>query len=95
MEIMETMPYGKWIAIEHEFDGKELVTIYGHLSKKRVDKGDKVDEGDKIGDIGSTGYSTGPHLHFGVYSADQFEISKINGRDIPTGAHVNPMRYLE
>jgi len=87
--------YGKWIAIEHEFDGKELVTIYGHLSKKRVDKGDKVDEGDKIGDIGSTGYSTGPHLHFGVYSANQFEISTINGEKIPTGAHVNPMRYLE
>ncbi|QQS61701.1 MAG: peptidoglycan DD-metalloendopeptidase family protein [Candidatus Moraniibacteriota bacterium] len=87
--------YGKWIAIEHEIDGKKLVTIYGHLSKKRVGKGASLKENDQIGSVGSTGYSTGPHLHFGVYSASQFEISTVNGEKIPTGAHVNPMKYLE
>lgn len=90
--------YGKWIALRHNINGKEFVTLYGHLSKKSVKKGDSVKEGERIGDMGSTGYSTGPHLHFGVYSADSFEIvnsTKVSGVKIPTGAHVDPMRYLK
>ena len=90
--------YGKWIAIEHEKGGKKLVTLYGHLSKKRVKKGDSVAQGQKIGDMGSTGYSTGPHLHFSVFSASSFEVvdsAKVSGIKVPIGAHVNPMKYLE
>ena len=90
--------YGKWIAIEHEINGKKLVTLYGHLSKKRAKKGDSVSQGQKIGDMGSTGYSTGPHLHFSVFSSSSFEVvdsAKVSGIKVPIGAHVNPMKYLE
>ncbi|NCU42384.1 MAG: hypothetical protein EOM19_06750, partial [Candidatus Moranbacteria bacterium] len=88
--------YGKWIALQHTIDGKNFVTLYGHLSKKSVKKGEGVKEGDRIGDMGNTGNSTGPHLHFGVYSAESFELNNFSGGGkIPIGAHVDPMRYLK
>ncbi|MBP9751663.1 MAG: peptidoglycan DD-metalloendopeptidase family protein [Candidatus Moranbacteria bacterium] len=86
--------YGRWIAIDH---GNGLLTLYGHLSKQSVKKGEKVDEGEQIGLSGNTGYSTGPHLHFSVFSSDSFEVvpsSKVSGISVPIGAHVNPMKYL-
>ncbi len=86
--------YGQWLAVDH---GDGLVTLYGHLSEKYVGKGDKVDEGEKIGKMGSTGYSTGTHLHFTVFDADSFEIAQskiVSGLYIPTGASVDPERYL-
>ena len=86
--------YGKWIAIEHN---NGLTTLYGHLSKQLVKKGENVDRGEKIGLMGSTGYSTGSHVHFGVYTTESFEIvksSSIKGLLIPTGAHINPAKYL-
>ena len=55
--------YGNLIVIKHE---KNLCTYYGHLSKRRVRKGQRVRKGDLIGNVGSTGASTGPHLHFEV-----------------------------
>ncbi len=54
---------GNYILIDH---GQGLTSVYLHLSKKNVKEGDFVRKGDKIGEIGTTGRSTGPHLHWGV-----------------------------
>lgn len=68
--------YGNVIDIEH---GNGVVTRYGHLSRIEVAVGDTVFRGQKIGQIGSTGRSTGPHLHYEV---------RINDRP------VDPRRFL-
>ncbi len=54
---------GTFVMINH---GCGLITNYLHLSKVFVKRGDKVVKGDLIGEVGSTGRSTGPHLHWGV-----------------------------
>lgn len=69
--------YGKVIIIDH---GNGYTTRYGHLSEFNCYPGDRVTKGDIIGYVGSTGYSTGPHLHYEV---------RING--IP----VDPIRYMK
>lgn len=55
--------YGKAVIINH---GAGKSTLYGHASKIVVRKGERVDAGETIAKIGSTGFSTGPHLHFEV-----------------------------
>ncbi|WP_077618640.1 peptidoglycan DD-metalloendopeptidase family protein [Litchfieldia sinesaloumensis] len=59
--------YGHVIFIEHP-NGYE--TVYAHLSKRSVQVGEKVEKGQLIGHIGSTGNSTGPHLHFEVHNGE-------------------------
>ena len=56
--------YGNYIIINH---GNGYQTLYAHMSKTIAKKGQWVSQGTKIGLVGSTGYSTGPHLHFMVY----------------------------
>jgi murein DD-endopeptidase MepM/ murein hydrolase activator NlpD len=68
--------YGKMIKIQH---ADKIETIYGHCSRLRTAVGDNVKKGQLIGDVGSTGNSTGPHLHFEVI---------INGKV------VNPYPYI-
>ena len=53
--------YGNLIIVQHE---DNMETYYAHLSDIYVNVGESVNEGDIIGSVGSTGYSTGPHLHF-------------------------------
>lgn len=67
--------YGNYIVINH---GGGLMTAYAHLNSRLVQVGDKVSAGQKIGTVGSTGASTGNHLHYEVY---------VNG------STVNPLSY--
>jgi len=61
-------PYGLAILIMHDFgyEGEHLETVYAHLSEADVIYGQEVTTGEKIGLVGDTGASTGPHLHFEV-----------------------------
>lgn len=69
--------YGQMIELDH---GNQLVTRYAHASRMLVKPGDLVKRGQKIAEVGSTGRSTGPHLHFEV---------------LVDGVHQNPARFLK
>lgn len=60
--------YGNYIIIDH---GNGYKTLYAHMSKTIAKKGAWVNQGAKIGLVGTTGYSTGPHLHFTVYKNNE------------------------
>jgi len=93
--------FGKWVFIKH---GNGLSTLYAHLSTISVSSGQQVGTGDVVGYSGSTGYATGPHLHFGVYATSgskiaTFPSSSCKGKSytMPVGdvtAYLNPMSYL-
>ena len=61
--------YGRYIILASEVNGVTVETIYAHLSKISVSAGQMVERGDTIGLVGSTGDSTGNHLHFEVRGA--------------------------
>jgi len=76
IEANERAGYGRLVVVDH---GYGLTTYYGHLSSFNVLAGQQLRRGDTIGNVGVSGRSTGPHVHYEV---------RING------APVNPMRYL-
>jgi murein DD-endopeptidase MepM/ murein hydrolase activator NlpD len=76
MEADERAGYGRLVVVDHGFG---VTTYYGHLSSFNVIAGQQLRRGDTIGNVGVSGRSTGPHVHYEV---------RING------APVNPMRYL-
>lgn len=69
--VLDTYDYyrGRYLIIDH---GHGVLTYYQHCSELYVKEGDKVSRGDVIAAVGSTGISTGPHLHFGVCVNDVF-----------------------
>ncbi len=93
--------YGKWVFIKHD---NGLSTIYAHLSVISVSKGQSVGTGEVIGYSGSTGYATGPHLHFGVYASEGSEIASFPSKSCSgktytmpvadVSAYLNPLSYL-
>ncbi len=62
--------YGNMVEVDH---GNDLVSRYGHASRVWVKKGDLVKRGQKIAEVGTTGRSTGPHLHFEVLVQGVFQ----------------------
>lgn len=60
---MDENGYGNLVVIEHD---NGFQTWYAHMQRRKVKKGDLVYGGERIGDMGSTGYSTGSHVHFEV-----------------------------
>jgi murein DD-endopeptidase MepM/ murein hydrolase activator NlpD len=92
--------FGKWVMVKHP---NGLSTIYAHLSSIKVSEGQTVSTGDVIGFSGNTGYSTGPHLHLGVYATEGVRIEKYtNSRGCKEArmpladirAYLDPMLYL-
>jgi murein DD-endopeptidase MepM/ murein hydrolase activator NlpD len=69
--------YGRVVKIRHDFG---FETVYAHLSRIRVAKGERVAPGERIGDMGNTGRSTGTHLHYEI---------RVNGKP------VNPMKFIK
>ncbi len=69
--------FGNVVFIDH---GKEQTTVYAHLSKINVKKGESVQQGQNIGAVGATGWATGPHLHF------EFRMG---------GKHVDPITVIK
>lgn len=62
--------YGNVVMITHLIDGKVWTTVYGHLDSVAVEAGQTVMPGTVIGKLGSTGWSTGPHLHFEIHQGE-------------------------
>ena len=69
--------YGNLVEVDH---GNGFVTKYAHLHKSYVKKGQYLERGDDVGELGSTGRSTGPHLHYEI---------------IYQGKDVNPMPFVK
>lgn len=96
--------FGKWVMVKHP---NGLATLYAHLSQIQVSGGQSVTTGQLLGYSGTTGYSTGPHLHYGVYASAGVQITTLAAARgatspcagavipiAPTNAYLNPSSYL-
>lgn len=95
--------WGKWTLIDH---ANGLTTLYAHQDVIGVTPGQQVRTGEVIGYVGSTGYSTGPHLHFTLYAKAGVTVRKFNEIKTVTScgpastpvaatdAYIDPMLYL-
>ncbi|WGT40618.1 peptidoglycan DD-metalloendopeptidase family protein [Lysinibacillus sp. 1 U-2021] len=77
--------YGNVVILTHSIDGQIYTTVYAHLSAFNVSVGQEVTQGQQIAAMGSTGRSTGPHLHFEVH------IGPWKGQAVGS---VNPLKYI-
>ncbi|AMQ08622.1 peptidase M23 [Sporosarcina psychrophila] len=77
--------YGNVIMVTHSIDGQIFTTVYAHLSSINTSAGQQVAKGQFIGKIGTTGASTGPHLHFEMH---------IGNWSASGPSAVNPLRYV-
>ena len=77
--------YGNVIMITHSINGQIFTTVYAHLNGYNVGSGQSVSKGQVIGQMGNTGRSTGPHLHFEIHNGP-WNGSRSNA--------VNPIRYV-
>jgi murein DD-endopeptidase MepM/ murein hydrolase activator NlpD len=95
--------WGKWLLIDHP---NGLSSMFAHMSQISVSPGQKVKTGDIVGYVGSTGYSTGPHLHYTLYVTDAVNVMQFNQFKSVTGCgaalspfaaiegYLNPLDYL-
>lgn len=90
--------YGNVVFVKHP---NRFETVYAHLSKRSVKEGQTVKQGDIIGEMGSTGRSTGVHLHFEVHK-NEWTVGKENALnpvavlgDVGKGAHVQAMKEVK
>ncbi|MGE7941698.1 murein hydrolase activator EnvC family protein [Lysinibacillus xylanilyticus] len=77
--------YGNAVIITHSIDGQIYATVYAHLNSINVSVGTEVSQGQQIATMGSTGRSTGPHLHFEVHNGPW------QGQSVGS---VNPLKYI-
>lgn len=77
--------YGNVIFVTHSIGGQQWTTVYAHLRSRQVSEGSVVAKGEQIGIMGSTGHSTGQHLHFELHKGP-WNYSKSNA--------VNPLNYI-
>ncbi len=70
--------FGLWVVLRHQ-DGTK--SVYGHVNRMFVQKGQRVRAGDEIAEVGNRGHSTGPHLHLEIWH--------------PDGSKVNPLPWLK
>lgn len=88
---------GNYIYIKHNINGQSVITICMHMvSPSPLSEGDQVKKGDVIGQVGTTGGSTGPHLHFEVHIGDTVEYSTPYGTGPSAGGNgVDPDEWLK
>jgi murein DD-endopeptidase MepM/ murein hydrolase activator NlpD len=93
--------YGQWVLVKHS---NGLSSIYGHLSLIKVSAGDVVAAGQLVGYSGNTGYTTGPHLHLGIFASSGVQVKNLPSASCagrvytmpvaPINAYLDPMLYL-
>lgn len=95
--------YGKWVLMDHPGN---VSTLYAHLSQVSSSPGETYAQGERIGYIGNTGYSTGPHLHLTAYVQQDVDVVRLGDVKTrtncaaaempvaPLDSYLNPMEYL-